>query len=157
VQFRKDKLVSDRSPPTVSVMKQHCMPSKHEAKQYYYAFDPMPMDEPPIDNRTFRHYLKHPHLADPSQVWMARFPQLNGASLYWKSEKLAKGWGMEITEERNLWVIFGCNFVSLLLSGTVATIYAFYSKDNATGVAIGAWLTAVQTIVVSALLWHWTS
>jgi hypothetical protein len=137
-------------------MKQQSMPSESEAKQYHYDFDPMPMDEPPIDSRTFHHYFKNPHLADPSQTWMTRFPQLNHDSLYYNAEKLAKGWGMEITEDRNPWLFVVCNLISLLFSGAMAAIYAVLTKDNATGVAIGAWLTTVQAIIVTAVLWRWT-
>jgi len=143
--------------PTVSIMKRQCMPDISDAHQYHYSFDPIPIDELPIDSRTFHHCLQNPHFADPSQAWMKRLPQLHDASLYYKPEKLAKGWGMEITEDRNWSMFVVCNLASLLVSGVVAGLYARFMKDNATGIAICAWLTAVQTLVVSAVFWRWTS
>lgn len=138
-------------------MKRQCMPDAAEAQEYHYSFDPIPMDEPAIDARTFHHYLRYPHDADPSQAWMKRFPQLNDASLFYHPEKLAKGWGLEITEDRNWTLVVVANIVALLISGAVAGLFARLAKDNATGVAIGAWLTAVQTLCITAVFWRWTN
>ncbi|KAK0816762.1 hypothetical protein LTR75_003445 [Friedmanniomyces endolithicus] len=158
VMFRKDKLVnrSTGKPPTFSIMQRQCMPNATDAQQYHYTFDPVPMDEPAIDTRTFHHYLQNPHDADPSQAWMKRFPQLNDSSLFYKPEKLAKGWGLEITEDRNWMLFVVASIVILLVSGAVAGIYAWRTDDKTTGVAIGAWLTAVQMLSVTLVFWRWT-
>lgn len=41
--------------------------------------------------------------------------------------------------------------VLLTVSGGVAAIYAFIKKDNPTAVAIGAWMTAVQVMVMTSI------
>jgi len=156
VKFRKDKLATPSNAATVSIMARSSMPEADDARDYHYVFDPIPMDQPPIDTHTFNHYFHKPHLADPSENWTKRFPQLHGVSFFWGHEKLAKGWGIEITEDRNWMVLVGANLVALLMSGALAGISAYCLKDNATGVAIGAWLTTVQTLAITALFWRWT-
>lgn len=132
------------------------VPNAREAQEHRYTFVPMPMDEPPMDARTFNHYFHKPHLADDSATWIARFPQLLDASLFYGSEKLAKGWGVEIVEDRN-WVLFvGANVLLLLVSGLLAALYACVADDRQTGVALGAWLTAVQGLGTTALFLRWT-
>ena len=133
------------------------VPTPQEAHKYRYVFDPVPMDEPPIDARTFNHYFHKPHVADEAATWIRRFPQLLDASLFWRDEKLAKGWGIEITEDRN-WTLFICvNVAALFISGAVAGLYSYSASDRQTGVAIGAWLTVVQALVITGLLWRWTN
>lgn len=157
-QFRKDKLAAHTGKPaTASVMKRPSVPEPQEAQRYKYVFDPIPMDEPPMDKRLFNHYFHKLHLADTSATWIRRFPQLSDTSLFYGQEKLAKGWGIEITEDRN-WMLFTCaNILALIVSGTVAGISAWSMGDKQTGVAIGAWLTAVQTLTITAVFWHWTN
>ncbi|KAI9703440.1 MAG: hypothetical protein M1820_005913 [Bogoriella megaspora] len=143
VQMRKDKLVNpDGDPATVGIMKP-AVPTGEEAIQYKYTFDPIPMDEPPMDPRTFNHYFHKPHEADTSATWIERFPKLEDASLYWNGEKLTKGWGIEITEERN-WILFLCvTLVGLLISGIVAGLSAHFLHNVSAGLAIGSWLSSI--------------
>ncbi|KAL8819082.1 MAG: hypothetical protein Q9191_007811, partial [Dirinaria sp. TL-2023a] len=155
-QFRKDKLVVSGSPATASIMSRPSFPKPQEAQTYKYVFDPVPMDEPPMDTRTFSHYFHKPHLADGAETWIKRFPQLADSSLFYSTEKLAKGWGIEIVEDRN-WKLFVCGYtIALLLSGIIASLSSIYMHDKQTGVAIGAWLSTIETLVVTALFWHWT-
>ncbi|KAL8684135.1 MAG: hypothetical protein Q9224_006584, partial [Gallowayella concinna] len=130
VQFRKDKLATPQNTvATASVMARPSVPKPQEAHKHNYIFEPMPMDEPPIDSRTFNHYFHKPHLGDPSVTWIKRFPQLQDSSLFYSNEKLAKGWGIEIIEDRN-WILFVCaNMMALLLSATVSGLYVFFAKD----------------------------
>ncbi|KAK5164362.1 uncharacterized protein LTR77_010058 [Saxophila tyrrhenica] len=157
ISFRKDQLAkSTGDPPTVSIMQRSCMPTIYDARDHSYSFDPMPMDEPSIDSRTFNHYFHKPHLCDKSRIWITRLPQLHGASFYWSTERLKKGWGLEIVEERN-WMILACvNLIILLLSGGLAAISACVLHDNPTGVAIGTWLTTVQALAATTVFWHFT-
>ena len=115
------------------------------------------MDEPPMAKHLFNHYFHKPHFADVAATWVTRFPQLNDSSLFYSNQKLAKGWGIEITEERNWMLFLFANLLSLSVSGAVAGVSSHYMKDRQTGVAIGAWLTAVQTLILTALFWHWTN
>ena len=132
------------------------VPQPQEAKTYNYVFNPVPMDEPPMDERTFNHYFHKPHEADGAATWITRFPQLIDSSFNSK-EKLAKGWGIEIIEARNWMLFFYANVIALLLSGIIAGLISFYMHDKQTGVAIGAWLSTIQTLMVTALFWQWTN
>ena len=115
------------------------------------------MDQPPIDTHTFNHYFNKPHLADHSETWLKRFPQLHADSLFHGNEKLAQGWGFEITEDRN-WVILVCaNLAGLLLSAVAAVLSAYLTNNKTVGIAIGTWLTAVQMLILNSLFWHWTN
>ena len=133
------------------------VPLPHEAKTYRYIFDPIPMDEPPIDARTFNHYFHKIHQADEDDTWITRFPQLQDSSLFYGNEKLAKGWGIEIIEAPNWMLFLIVNLWGLLFSGAVAALTCILMHDNQTGVAIGAWLSAVQMLTITALFWQWTS
>ncbi|KAL9087902.1 MAG: hypothetical protein Q9165_006464 [Trypethelium subeluteriae] len=154
--LRKDKLANrDGHSATASVMKT-AVPTEEEAAQYKYTFDPIPMDEPPMDPRTFNHYFRYPHEADTDATWIERFPKLEDVSLYWNGPKLAKGWGIEITEERN-WMLFVCaTLIGLLISGTVAGLCAHFMHNISAGLAIGSWLSAVQSLANAALFLHWS-
>ena len=138
-------------------MKAPSVPTPDQARTYNYTFTPVPMDEPPIDRRTFNHYFHKPHWADSSETWIRRFPQLVDSSLYYGNEKLAKGWGVEITEDRNWTVFVGVNLLVMVICGGFAGVFARVVGDPQTGVAVGAWATAVQALVVNALFWRWTN
>lgn len=68
---------------------------------------------------------------------------------------MTKGWGIHLEESPD-WPLFAAaNFVSLLASGLVAGIYSWKTGDTATGVAIGARLTATQTMGMTAIFFWW--
>jgi hypothetical protein len=85
-------------------------------------------------------------------IWGPRLPRKLGPSL----TSMAPAWGIHL-EERPDWPLFAAvNFISLLASGAIAGIYSWKTKDTPTGVAIGAWLTAVQAMGVTAVFFGWT-
>jgi hypothetical protein len=68
---------------------------------------------------------------------------------------MAQGWGIHL-EERPDWPLFAAmNFILLLVSGMVTGIYSWKMKDTQTGVALGAWLTAVQTMGLTVVFFWW--
>ena len=133
------------------------VPNSQEAREYNYVFAPIPMDEPPMDPRTFNHYFQKPHNADVAETWIKRFPLLQDSSLYYSNEKLAKGWGIEITEDWNWPLLIITSLIGLLVSGAIASTYSVLTRDPQTGVAIGAWLTAAQALFATAVLWRWSN
>ena len=138
-------------------MKRPSMPEPEEAKHYKYVFDPVPMDEPPMPAHIFNHYFHKPHLADTSAKWITRFPQLADSSLFYSHEKLAKGWGIEITEDRN-WTLFMCATIFvLLINGVIAGLASWLMRNKAIGVGIGTWLTVVESLIITVVFWHWTN
>jgi len=110
------------------------------------------MDEPPIDSRTFLHHFYASETDHPDLMWGSRLPWKLGPSL----GPMDKGWGI-LLEERPDWPLFAAlMFPFVLLSGLVAGIYSWKTGDNQTGVAIGAWLTTVQTLGMTAVFFWWT-
>lgn len=123
------------------------IPSEAEVKAGNYAYIPCPMDEPPMDSRTFLHHFYASASKHPDTMWGVRLPWKIGPG----PAPMAPGWGVHL-EERPDWTLFAAlMFLCLLLSGLVAGIYAWRAKDNPTGIAIGAWLTATQTMGMTAI------
>jgi hypothetical protein len=156
LQFRVDKTVADGHTPHASaaVMSKPSMPP-HEEVNKTYLYDPAPMDEPPMPPNIFMHYFTKNTAAHNELLWCKRFPQKLGDSLICSPNKLAVGWGVEIEESPNF-VLFSAGMVfALLLSGLAAGLSGYYMEDKATGVAVGAWLTAVQTMMAATLFFKW--
>ncbi|KAL9055750.1 MAG: hypothetical protein Q9162_003386 [Coniocarpon cinnabarinum] len=156
-KFRKDENASMSNPiATASIMQRPSFPTPKQARDFNYTFKPSPMDEPPMPSPIFNHYFQHPRPTHNTAKWIKRFPQLLDTSLFYNNEELAKGWGIEIIEDRNWLLLICANIIALLIGGATATIYAVCTKDVQTGVAIGTWLCAAQTLTLNALLWRWT-
>lgn len=127
------------------------IPPKDEVTAGNYIYNPCPIDEPPIDSRTFFHYFYSPTSLHPYMVWGPRIPRKLGPNL----TPMAHSWGIHL-EERPDWPLFAAiNFTCLLISGLIAGIYSWKMKDTQTGVAIGAWLTSVQAVGVTAIFFWW--
>lgn len=123
------------------------IPPENEVKDGKYRYDPCPIDEPPMDNRTFLHYFYSPASMHPDLMWSLRLPWKLGPGL----GPMAQGWGIQLEEQPD-WSLFAFfMFLFLLVSGFIAGIYAWKSGDHPTGIAIGAWLTAVQTMGMTAV------
>lgn len=138
---------------TAAIMDKSIPPLTEVNKTYLY--DPIPMDEPVMPPDTFMHHLTKITEAHNEFIWCQRFPQKLGDSLICSPNKLAVGWGVEIAEGPNFLLFSAGMVIALLLSGLVAGLSGFYMKDKATGVAIGAWLTALQTMVAATLFFKW--
>jgi len=84
-------------------------------------------------------------------MWGPRIPRKLGPGL----TPMSHGWGIFL-EERPDWHLFTIiMFFFLLLSGMVAGLYSWRTQDHQTGVAIGTWLTAVQTMGGAAVFFWW--
>lgn len=117
-----------------------------------YNYDPCPIDEPPIDSRTFFHHFYAHASQHLDTIWSERLPWKVGSAL----ESKAHGWGIHL-EERPDWPLLAALMcVLLLLSGAVAGIYGWMMGDAQTGVAIGAWLTSVQVMGITAVFFWWS-
>lgn len=153
-QFRLDKS------PFVAVMTKPSatsVPPPKEVQQGHYDYNPVPMDEPPMPSNVFIHYFTKITEAHTEPIWSSRLPVKLQESLYYSRKPLTEGWGIEILEGPN-WLLFCFVMVLILLfSGAVAVICSHYTADKPTGIAIGAWLTAVQTMAVTSLFFKWTS
>ena len=99
------------------------VPSLQGAQRFHYTFNPVPINERPVDPQIFNNYFHCPHAADSAETWVSSFPMLEDASLYYGTKKLAKGWGIEIVEERRWRLLMSCNVFALLLSGGVSLLF----------------------------------
>jgi hypothetical protein len=133
------------------------VPPVEEVQLGRYEYQPIPMDEPPMPSNLFIHYFNKNTTAHNEAIWSTRFPIKLQESLFYTRKPLTEGWGIEITEGPN-WLIF-CTVmvIVLVLSGVIAIIYVQFTGDKPTGVAIGAWLTAVQAMAAAAGFFKWTS
>ena len=122
--------------------------------RYYYA--PCPMDEVPMPSHIFmHHFLSNNPLQDhPRLQWAPRLPQKLETSLYFSNDILAIGWGVQILEGPNWGLIWIILTITTSLSGLVAALYAFFVHYRATGVAIGAWLSAIQAMALAAAFYQ---
>lgn len=129
------------------------IPPKEEVSSGNYNYVPCPIEcLPPVDNRTFFHHFYSRAADHQASIWGPRLPKKLGPSL----PTMTPGWGIHLQESPD-WPLFAAlNFVCLLLSGLVAGIYSWKTKDTPTGVAIGAWLTATQVMGVTAVFFWWT-
>ena len=153
MQFRMDRrpLVGIVShPPNPSI------PPADEVKAGRYLYSPVPMDEPPMPTNVFMHYF---YSSTPEKhwdnLWGERFPQKLKTSILFSNDPLVVGWGIQITDGPNWFLLCLLMLLCLLISGIVAGVYAHFAKDNQTGVAIGSWLTAVQALGVALLFLRW--
>ena len=133
------------------------IPPQSEVEKGRYSYQPCPIDEPPMHTNTFMHYF---YFSDASKhatsLWGPRLPRKLGYPLTSCAEPLAQGWGVEIQEQPH-WAMFATlMFLLLILSGLVAGTYCLKTGDHQTGIAIGAWLTSVQTMGVTAFFFWWT-
>jgi hypothetical protein len=124
-------------------------------KTYHYA--PCPKDiENPLLQIPFLHEFFKPgrHL---HKFWINRLPKKLKERLVYRSteDALTIGWGIHITEEPN-WFAFGLvGVLIVLLSGILSIAYSVLAKDVSGGFGMGAYMVAVQTVVLSTMFLKW--
>jgi hypothetical protein len=105
-----------------------------------------------LDSRTFLHHFYGPISPHPDVLWSERLPWKVGPALQPKDY----GWGVYLEESPD-WPLFAALMcLLLLLSAAIAGIYAWKMEDAQTGVAIGAWLTSVQALGITAVFFWWS-
>jgi hypothetical protein len=128
------------------------IPPAIEVAANNYSYDPCPIDEPPMDSRTFFHHFYAPASDHPDSMWAPRLPWKLGPSL----GPMKHGWGVHIEEQPDWPLLSAFLCLGLLISGVVAGIYGWKMGDAQTGVAIGTWLTAVLGLGTSAIFFWWS-
>ncbi|RYN19941.1 hypothetical protein AA0112_g10905 [Alternaria arborescens] len=120
--------------------------------RHNYDYDPCPMEMPPMDSQVFFHHFYASKSKHPDVFWSERLPWKVGPALKPKDN----GWGIHLEESPN-WALFAMLMCLLLsLSGIIAGIYGWKMEDAQTGVAIGAWLTSVQVMGITAVFFWWS-
>jgi hypothetical protein len=105
-----------------------------------------------MDSRVFFHHFYSPRSQHPDPFWGKRLP--------WKVKPPLgpsnHGWDIYLEESPDWPLLAALMCLLLLLSGAVAGIYGWKMEDAQTGVAIGAWLTSVQVMGITAVFFWWS-
>ena len=134
------------------VLKRPSIPPPAEVETKRYEYEPCPIDEPPMDSDVFMHYLSAPDTEHTEELfWTLRFPRRINESFL---QNPGVGWGIQILEGPNWPLFWTFTTICTLLSGLIAGLFAWLKRDTASGVAIGAWLTAVQTMIVTTVFFR---
>ncbi|SCV40311.1 uncharacterized protein FFB14_07450 [Fusarium fujikuroi] len=137
--------------PIAGTIDSPVVPPKEEVENGKYVYTPCPIEEIPMDSRTFFHHFYSPASKHPYAFWGLRLPRKLGPKL----GPMTQGWGIHLEESPD-WSLFTLlMFILLLLSGLVAGLYSWRTGDHQSGIAIGAWLTTVQAMGVASLFFWW--
>jgi hypothetical protein len=106
-----------------------------------------------MPSEVFMHFFERPSLFHDVHFWGPRLPRKVGPT---QESHSAEGWGIRLVERPD-WPMFAALMsVLVLMSGMVAGLYAWATGDRPTGVAIGTWLTTVQTLGATAVFFWWS-
>lgn len=105
-----------------------------------------------MDSNTFIHFFYDHESYYSAHPWSEVLPWKVGPAL----GSGDYGWGIHLEDCPNRPLLAALTFVVLILSGAAAGIYAWLMKDAQTGVAIGAWLTSVQAMGITAVFFWWS-
>lgn len=151
------------STPCVGVLETAYPPPLEVASQRYH-YVPCPINiHPAIAVNVFLHAFFNPS-THTFQFWLNRLPKklknelTSNADLQQLDTEPKVGWGLDITEGLN-WFLMTCVVICLLIgTGVFAAIWTVLRHgDIQDGFAIGQYLVAVETAVMSALIIKWTS
>lgn len=143
------------------------IPSEDEVKAKRYHYEECPLEvQPPMDHRTFFHYMqKHQHgdSNNPSgmtfhgdAIFLQRLPKKVGSSvLVGQNCALPFGWGVHIIEGPNKVALSWTTFAGLFLSFVVSALYCHFWRTQEQGFAIGQWMVAVIAAGMAALYFQW--
>ncbi|KAF2185911.1 HET-domain-containing protein [Zopfia rhizophila CBS 207.26] len=143
------------------------IPPEDEVKAERYHYEECPLKvQPPMDYRTFLHYMnKHKH-GDPTKptgislhsdaIFLKRLPKKVGTSILASQQStLQFGWGVHIIEGPNKVALSWTTFFGLALSFAVSMLYCHFWHTQEQGFAIGQWMVAVLGAAMAALYFQW--
>lgn len=108
--------------------------------------------------QTFYQYFRQhaPDCASRSTLFSDRLPKKLGASMTLQNgaDKLEFGWGIHIIEGPNKPVLAVLVATILALSFAVSVIYDICTGNADSGFAIGQWMVAMLSAVLSAVYFH---
>lgn len=132
-----------------------------KAKSWHYHGCPLKPSRP-IDRRTFFH-LFYSHVDDhqscntaiPPRLYLDRLPKkLNRSILSAKTPEDIFGWGVHIIEGPNKPMIAWLATAIIFISFIVALVYDLARHNDDSGFAIGQWIVAVLSAVLTAVYFH---
>jgi hypothetical protein len=143
------------------------IPPENEVKENRYHYKECPLEvKPPMDFRTFLHYMQHHSDGGPSTnpngitvprdpLFLPRLPKKVGSSILdCQKSGIAWGWGVRIIEGPNMVALSWTTFIILILSFLVSVLYCHFWRTQEQGFAIGQWLVAVLGTGTAAAYFH---
>lgn len=128
----------------------------NEKRYHYYECPLTPL--PPMPPQTFYQYFRQhaPDCASRSTLFSDRLPKKLGASMTLQNsaDKLEFGWGIHIIEGPNKPVLAILVALILALSFATSVIYDVCTGNADSGFAIGQWMVAMLSAVLSAVYFH---
>lgn len=143
------------------------IPPEDEVKAERYHYEECPLKvQPPMDYRTFLHYMKTHKHGDPTNpagiplhndaIFLKRLPKKVGTSMLANRQPtLQFGWGVHIIEGPNKVALSWTTFFGLALSFLVSALYCHFWHTQEQGFAIGQWMVAVIGAAMAALYFQW--
>ena len=128
----------------------------HESRYHYHECPLTPL--PPMPPQTFYQYFRQhaPGCASRSTLFSDRLPKKLGDSMTLQNsaDKLVFGWGIHIIEGPNKPMLSILVAVILTLSFAISVIYDVCTGNADSGFAIGQWIVAVLSAVLTAIYFH---
>jgi hypothetical protein len=139
--------------------KPEALPPDTEVNEKRYHYHECPLTPlPPMPPQTFYQYFRQhaPNCASRSTLFSDRLPKKLGASMTLQNsaDKLEFGWGIHIIEGPNKPVLAIVVAVILALSFATSVIYDVCTGNADSGFAIGQWMVAMLSAVLSAVYFH---
>ena len=131
-------------------------PVEEVNKGRYHYFDCPLTIQPPMDYRTFLHYMTRHGLEGGKSYndtkFLKRLPKKLETSILSEGgvSELPFGWGVHIIEGPNTALISWIVFAVLLLSFVVSVVFAKSANTQEQGFGIGQWLVAVLSAALAA-------
>jgi hypothetical protein len=139
--------------------KPEALPPHTEVIENRYHYHECPLTPlPPMPPQTFYQYFRQhaPNCASRSTLFSDRLPKKLGASMTLQNgaDKLEFGWGIHIIEGPNKSVLAILVAVIIASSFVISIIYDVCTGNADSGFAIGQWIVAVLSAVLSAVYFH---
>jgi hypothetical protein len=135
----------------VAKIASHSFPPVEEIAEGRYTHEscPCPSNCIPVPDHIFMHYLSTSTSKHQNWTWGPRIPQKLGHSLLASTEPSPEGWGIQIKETLNWSLLAFLSMAFVLVGITIGVVYSVCAKDSQTGLAIAAYLAAVQTLTLA--------
>jgi hypothetical protein len=122
------------------------LPPIEEVNLGKYTYEPCPIDNIPMPSHIFMHYFTTPSDLHPDSTWGPRLPQKLGTSLLVGIDPSPEGWGLLVLEGIHWTLLISFMIIFAIVGVVVAIFYSHYTGDHQTGIAIGAYMAALQSM-----------